>query len=175
MAFRFSLIGVLLITSCYSFKGISIAPTIETFYVDIFQNSAFNAPPDIGIQFSESFKDIVLSSTRLNYDEFNPHIEFSGAVRSFTISSVAPEQQGDNIFGSALNRLTIAIEVEYFNNQNEDDAWNQTFSFFQDYESTLNLDDPAESDPSLSVQDVLINTIFEQINQDIFNKAFASW
>ncbi len=166
MVYRSLLILTLLVSSCYSFKGISIGPTIETFYVDVFQNSAFNAPPDIGIQFSESFKDLVLNSTRLNYDEFNPHIEFSGAVRSFNVSSVAPEQQEGGGVGSALNRLSISIEVEYFNNQDDEDAWKQTFSFFQDYESTEDLTD---------VQDELIVTIFEQINQDIFNKAFASW
>lgn len=166
MAFRFTLIITIFFSSCYSFKGISIGPTIETFYVDVFQNSAFNAPPDIGIQFTESFKELVLSSTRLNYDEFTPHIEFSGAIRSFNVSSVAPEQQEGGGVGSALNRLSISIEVEYFNNQDDEDAWKQTFAFFQDYESTEDLAD---------VQDELIMTIFDQINQDIFNKAFASW
>jgi hypothetical protein len=134
--------------------------------VDVFQNRAFNAPPDIGIQFTESFKEIVLNSTRLNYDEFNPDIEFVGSVQSFNVTSVAPEQQEDGGVGSALNRLSISVEVEYFNKQNEDDTWKQSFSFFQDFESTESLE---------NVQDDLIVTIFDQINQDIFNKAFTNW
>lgn len=166
MVYRLILIGLIFsMTGCYSFKGISIAPTISSFYVEQFQNGAFNAPPDIGVQFSEELKSIILNSTRLVYEDVNPNIEFKGSVRSFNVSSVAP-QQTDEGFGSALNRLSISIEVEYYNNEDEEDNWNQTFSFFQDFESTDDLSD---------VQDELIELIFEQINQDIFNKAFTNW
>jgi len=154
-----------LFSSCYGFKGISIPPTIETFYIDQFQNSAFNAPPDIGIEFSEALRDIVLQNSRLGYDEVNPDIEFQGAIRTFNVSSVAP-QETDAGFGSALNRLLIAVEVRYLNNQDEEDNWEQTFSFFQDFESDQDLTE---------VQDELIEAIFDQITQDIFNKAFTNW
>lgn len=150
---------------CYSFKGISIPPSITTFYIDQFQNGAFNAPPDINIQFTEGLRDIVLNNSRLSYDEVSPDIEFHGSVRSFLVSSVAP-QETDLGVGSALNRLQISVEVEYINNQNEDDNWKQSFSFFQDYESTNDLN---------NVQDELIEAIFDQILQDIFNKAFTNW
>ena len=108
----------------------------------------------------------MLNSTRLNYDEYNPDIEFSGSVSSFNVTSVAPEQQENGGVGSALNRLSISVEVDYFNKQDEEDTWNQSFSFFQDFESTESLED---------VQDELIVTIFDQINQDVFNKAFTNW
>jgi hypothetical protein len=167
MAFKsgFIVLICLLHFGCYSFKGISIPPTISTFYIDQFQNSAFNAPPDIGIQFTEGLRDIVLNSSRLSYDEVSPDIEFQGSVRSFLVSSVAP-QETDLGVGSALNRLQISVEVEYINNQNEEDTWKQSFSFFQDFESTTDLN---------SVQDELIGAIFDQIIQDIFNKAFTNW
>lgn len=167
MAFRvliFFFIGTIC-TSCYSFKGISIPPTISTFYVDQFQNSAFNAPPDIGVTFSEELRDIVLQNSRLSYNETTPNIEFQGSIRSFSVSSVAP-QETDAGFGSALNRLLISVDVDYLNNLDEEDNWSQSFSFFQDFESTQDLSD---------VQDDLIQAIFEQITQDIFNKAFTNW
>ncbi len=167
MVFRIIIVAALFFSSCnVSLKGITIAPTISTFYIDLFQNRAFNAPPDIGIQFTEAFKELVLNSTRLNYDEYNPDIEFSGSVSSFNVTSVAPEQQENGGVGSALNRLSISVEVDYFNKQDEEDTWNQSFSFFQDFESTESLED---------VQDELIVTIFDQINQDVFNKAFTNW
>ena len=167
MVFRIIIVAALFFSSCnVSLKGITIAPTISTFYIDIFQNRAFNAPPDIGIQFTEAFKELVLNSTRLNYDEYNPDIEFSGSVTTFNVTSVAPEQQENGGVGSALNRLSISVEVEYFNKQDEEDTWNQSFSFFQDFESTESLE---------NVQDELIVTIFDQINQDVFNKAFTNW
>ena len=167
MVFRIIIVAALFFSSCnVSLKGITIAPTISTFYIDLFQNRAFNAPPDIGIQFTKAFKELVLNSTRLNYDEYNPDIEFSGSVSSFNVTSVAPEQQENGGVGSALNRLSISVEVDYFNKQDEEDTWNQSFSFFQDFESTESLED---------VQDELIVTIFDQINQDVFNKAFTNW
>ena len=156
MVFRIIIVAALFFSSCnVSLKGITIAPTISTFYIDLFQNRAFNAPPDIGIQFTEAFKELVLNSTRLNYDEYNPDIEFSGSVSSFNVTSVAPEQQENGGVGSALNRLSISVEVDYFNKQDEEDTWNQSFSFFQDFESTESLED---------VQDELIVTIFDPVS-----------
>ena len=155
---------------CYSFKGISIAPTIGTFYVDQFQNNAGNAPPDIGQRFSEDLKDIVLSNSRLDYNENGPDIEFSGSVSSFSVQSVAPERRTDDggatEFGSSLNRLNISVNVVYINNQDEEDTWTQVFSFFQDFPNDENLSD---------VQENLIDEIFDQITNDIFNKAFTNW
>ena len=159
-----------LLSGCYSLNGISIPPSITTFYIDQFQSTVSNAPPDIAQRFSQDFRDLVLQSTSLNYDERLPHIEFSGAVTSFKVSSVAPQQNSDdsgNIsFGSSLNRLTIAVNVEYVNNQDDEDTWKQSFSFFADF----------EEDEDLNVrQDELIDDIFEQILQEIFTKAFTNW
>lgn len=155
----------LFFTSCYSFKGISIPPGITTFYVDPFQNATQNAPPDIGQQFAESLRDIVLQNSKLSYDDINPNIEFTGSVNGFNVTSVAP-QETDAGFGSALNRLQIAVQVNYVNNEDEEDNWTQSFSFFQDFESSVDL---------VSVQDELIVDIFQQLTEDVFNRAFTNW
>ena len=152
-------------TACYNFKGISIPPTVSTFYVDQFQNALGNAPPEIGQQFSESLKDIVLNGSRLSYDETQPDIEFSGSVSSFRVNSVAP-QETDTGFGSALNRLEISISVDYTNNQDDEENWTQSFSFFADFDSTEDL---------ASVQEDLILEIFSQLSEDVFNRAFTNW
>ncbi len=159
------IVGLLSFSGCYSFKGISISPTIKTFYVDQFQLNIGNAPADLSQLFSESLRDIILTSSRLRYNETGPDIEFSGAIREFSVSSVAP-QNLDTGFGSSLNRLQIAVEVEYVNNQDEEDVWKQRFSFFQDFEANQQLRD---------VQDDLIQAIFDQITRDIFNRAFTNW
>ncbi len=160
----------ILISGCYSFKGISIPPTIATFYVDQFQNSAGNAPPDVGQRFSEELKDIVIRNSRLNYEENIPDIEFTGTITTYSVQSVAPERRdnadGGSEFGSSLNRLNISVKVDYINNMDDEDNWSQVFSFFEDFESTQNLSD---------VQDELIEKIFDQITTDIFNKAFTNW
>ena len=157
-------------SGCYSLKGVTIPPSIDTFFVDQFQNGAGNAPPDIGQRFSEELKDIVLRSSRLNYDEDAPQIEFSGSVTSYNVSSVAPQRDenssGGTSFGSSLNRLNISVQVNYTNVEDEEDTWTQNFSFFQDFSNEQRLED---------VQDDLIQQIFEQLTTDIFNKAFTNW
>jgi len=154
------------IPSCYSFKGISIPPDISTFYVEQFQNSTVNGPADIGQQITESLRDIVLRSSRLSYNDTDPDIEFVGRVNRFDVTSVAPQESDGGRFGSSLNRLQISVMIDYVNNKNEEDNWSQSFSFFQDFESTEDL---------TSVQDELILTIFEQLTEDIFNRAFTNW
>jgi len=158
------------ISGCYSLNGISIPPTIKTFYIDQFQNGVSNAPPDIAQRFSQDFQDLVIQSTSLNYDEKLPDIEFSGTVTSFNVASVAPQQNqndgGAVTFGSSLSRLNISVSVQYINNQDDEDTWKQSFSFFADFEEDEELDDK---------QDELIDDIFEQILQDIFTKAFTNW
>lgn len=169
-ALRIVLCTTLIYAACYSFKGISIAPTISTFYVDQFQTGVANAPPDLGQRFSENLKDVILSSSRLTYEEDIPDIEFSGRIASFNVQSVAPQRDnnadGATEFGSALNRLTITVIVDYLNNQNDDDVWNQTFTFFKDFDSNTNLSD---------VQEELVLEIFDQLTTDIFNRAFTNW
>lgn len=165
-----SIIFCVLNIGCYSFKGISIPPTISTFYVDQFQNAAGNAPPDVGQRFSEELRDIIIQNSRLDYEESIPDIEFKGTITSFNVQSVAPERLTDDDsvteFGSSLNRLNISISVEYINNQDDEDTWTQSFSFFEDFESDVVLTD---------VQDDLIERIFDQITTDVFNKAFTNW
>jgi hypothetical protein len=151
-----------LLLGCYSFKGISIPPSVETFYVETFQNRASNAPADLTQRFSEELRSKINSSSRLNYSETDPHIEFSGALSSYNVRSVAP-REGNEL---AYNRLEVRMQVEYLNNLNDDDAWTQSFSFFQDFDSSEDL---------TSVQDQLLEEILEQLAEDIFNKAFTNW
>ena len=163
-ALYFFLLSIL-VTGCYSFKGISIPPDVNTFYIENFQNKASNAPAGLEIQFRDDLVNKINSSSKLSYTEIDPHIEFRGDISRFNVSAVAP-QQSDEQATTAFNRLTIAVRVEYINNNNEEENWQQSFSFFEDFESTTDLS---------SVQDDLIDGIFTQLLEDIFNKAFTNW
>ena len=155
-------LSLVVLTGCYTFKGYSIDPSLETFYVDQFENRAFAAPPNINQTFSEQLKLKVNRESRLTLDERNPDLVFSGAVTRYNVSSVSPEP-GEF---AALSRLEITVAVNYENTQDMDENWEQDFSFFADFSPDQNL---------LDVQDELIETIFDQILEDIFNKAFANW
>jgi len=149
-------------TACYSLKGISIPSDVNTFYVEDFTINARNAPSDINQVFAEALRLKVRNESRLQYSEIDPDIIFSGSVVSFRVNSVAPTEGNT----TALNRLEIKIKVDYENVKNEEDLWTQNFSFFQDFDSTQDL---------LSIQDDLIDNIFRQLTEDVFNKAFTNW
>lgn len=157
-----SLIAIFMISGCYTFKGYSISDDLETFYVSNFKVNAPLAPPTINQTFQESLKLKVLRESQLKFADRDPDIIFDGSISGFDVRAVSPEP-GER---TALNRLEIRISVEYTDNSNEENDWKNQFSFFQDFPSTQNL---------LDVQDELIEEIFEQLLEDIFNKAFTNW
>jgi len=167
MAYRVPLfvILVVLLSSCYTFKNTSISADLETFYIANFRNNAANAPAEIGQVFSDRLREKVLRDTRLAYAEVDPSVEFLGTVSSFSVSSVAPSSE-DGQIGSSLNRLSVSVSVEYIDNTNEENSYTKSFSFFQDFDATESLFD---------VQDGLIEEIFNQITEDVFNDSFSNW
>jgi len=156
--------------SCYSFKTAGIPPGMETFYVAEFDNTSNNVVPTLATNFAQKLIDKVRTEGKLSLTEYEPHVEFSGTITTFRVSSVAPEE-GQT---TAFNRLDIGIRIEFKNNLEGDAGisadpkknWSQTFSFFEDYASDQNL---------LDIQDELIENITDQIVEDIFNRAFSDW
>lgn len=161
-----TLIGVIVLwllgSGCYSFTGISIPPEASTFYIGDLRNRVPNAPADLGQQFSEALKQKFLNQTRLLFSDVDPDLEFSGEVTRFSVSSVAP-QPGEF---TAFSRLDISIRMSYKYKLDNEQDWESSFSFYSDFPRDQNL---------LDVQDELITTIFTQLTEDIFNKAFTNW
>lgn len=156
----FSLQGC--IPGLYSFKGTNFDPNIETFYVGSFEVRANNAPPTISQTFEETLKLKIRRESRLEENNLNPNIEFQGGISRFDVSPQAPEA-GEAI---GFNRLTIAVEINYIDNLNEERNWKQTFSWFSDFDSDVNL---------LDIQDERIDEIFNQVVEEVFNRAFTDW
>lgn len=150
------------ITGCYSLKGYSIQPDVETFNVGTFKLKALNAPAEIPNTFQELLKDKVARESRLKYTDIDADLEFNGAIENYIVSAVAPQPNEQTSF----NRLTIYVSIEYTNHLDEKDQWNKTFSHFADFPTDQNL---------LQVQNELIVIIFNQILEDIFNQAFNNW
>ncbi len=159
--FLAALSGLIFFSGCYTFSGISLAPEVRTYWVGKFENNSVSSAPNLEVQFAEALRDKVRLESRLKYDENDPHVEFSGAIQDFRVSTEAP-LPGET---SAFNRLTISVQINYRNNV-EDKEWQRSFSFFSNF--------PAEQD-ILSVQDQLITTINRQLVEDIFNAAFTDW
>ncbi len=149
--------------SCnFRFNAYDISPDVKTFSVDQFETTAGNAPPTIGQQFSEQLKQRILNDTRLQYRDSKGDIAFSGAVTSYQISPIAP-QPGQTV---GLQRLTIRMDIECKSEKQEMKSWSPSFSRFADFAADADL---------TSVENQLIKEIYDQIIEDVFNKAFSNW
>lgn len=160
---KLCLLLLVFFSSCtFGFKGISIPPEAKTFYVENFSLAVSDAPIDINQQFTQELRRKVRQETRLTADENDPDIIFTGSVSKYRISYVAPDENNT----TSLNRLEIALKVNYENIKRDDDTWTKTFSDFEDFDSNINFQD---------VQDDLIETIIEDILERVFNEAFTDW
>lgn len=153
---------ILTLSSCYSFKGISIPEDVNTYFLEPVQSNTGEAPIFLTQTIYQAFRDKIRAETKLLYEEDNPDVEISSTITGYTITYVAP-QPGQNV---ASNRLTIAILVEYTDNINEKRSWQTTFRRFADYNASANL---------LDIQEELINAITGELMEDFFTKAFGDW
>jgi hypothetical protein len=74
---------------CYTFKGISIDPDVKTFFVQNFETETSNAPPTLGLNFTERLKDKIRLESRLSLKNTDADVEFSGKVIDYRVVPVA--------------------------------------------------------------------------------------
>ncbi|MDX1768436.1 LptE family protein [Arenibacter troitsensis] len=156
------------ISSCgiYNFTGGDVG-TAKTFQVNYFQNYASQNPgstfePGMDRDFTLALQDLILNQTSLDLVKSNGDLLYEGEIVEYRISPMTATSQQT----AAQNRLSIGVNVRFFNNTKEDVDFEQRFSFFYDY--------PANSQLA-SVKDEAHQVIFERITQDIFNKSLADW
>lgn len=172
---RNSFLGLMVIiffSGCgvYSFSGIAIDYSkIKTISIQRFYDEANQGPPNLAQQFTESIRDYYQQNTQLTLETSNGDLQLSGSINRYTFSPVAPVSSGDqNVADVAgLQRLTIGIQVNYVNLINPEQSFERSFSNFDDYNP--------DTEELSSVEDQLIENIFEQIIYDIFNNTVANW
>ena len=150
----------------YSFTGTSISA--ETMSVLNFYNEADQGPPNMSQTFSDKMRDYFQSNTNLTLIQAEGELQFEGTVVGYRLSPVAPTSSGDPDVGdvAALTRLTITVKVVYINILDDEFDFDRTFSFYADYKNDLAL---------TTVEDQLLEEIFDQIILDIFNASVANW
>ncbi len=158
----------LLLNGCgvYNFTGGDVG-TAKTFTVNYFQNYASQSPgsvfdPGLDREYTLSLQDLILNQTSLDLVSANGDLVYEGEIVEYRISpmSATAEQR------AAQNRLSISVNVRFFNKTKEGAEFERKFSFFFDYPATAQL---------ASVRDEAHQVIFERINQDIFNESLADW
>lgn len=157
---------VISITGCgaYSFTGADIDyTTTKTFQVNYFQNNARIVEPGIDRDFTLLLQDLILNQTSLDLVTNNGDLVYEGEITDYYIAPITATSQST----AAQNRLTIAVNLRYFNTKNEEKDIEKRFSFYYDY--------PGNAQLTGSDLEDAINIIFERISQDIFNATLADW
>lgn len=154
---------ILLGCGAYSFTGASIPADTKTFQVNYFQNNAILVEPGLDRQFTLALQDLLLNQTNLELVTSNGDLVYEGEITEYRISPTTATANNT----AAQNKLTITVNLRFFNRKNDEDDMEQRFSFFYDYEGDANL---------VGAQKVIaIEAIFERLTQDIFNATLAKW
>ena len=151
----------------YSFTGASIPAGTETFQVNFFENQAGNRPgstvePGLDQEFTIALQDRILNLTNLSLTNSNGDLVSEGEIVEFSITPMSATAE----IKAAQNRLTMGVNLRYFNTKNEEDDFEKKYSFFYDF--------PADQQ-FYDVRDNALDEIFERITQDIFNETLAKW
>ena len=147
----------------YSFTGASIPSDVKTFQVNYFQNNAILVEPGLDRDFTLALQDLITNQTNLSLVNSNGDIVYEGEITEYRISPTTAT--ADNT--AAQNRLTVSVNVRFYNRKKEEDDFEKRFSFFYDYAGDAQLIG--------SRKDTALTEIFERITQDIFNESLAKW
>lgn len=158
----------LILTGCgaYNFTGGDVG-TAETFEVKYFQNYAAQSPgstfePALDRDFTLALQDLILNQTSLDLVTTNGDLLYEGEIIEYRVSPTSASAE----MNAAQNRLTMTVNVRFYNKTKEEADFERRFSHFYDY--------PASSQLS-AVKDEALQVIFERIQQDIFNASLADW
>jgi len=157
--------STVVIQSCkisYSFTGANISPDVKTFSVAYFPNRSKLINPSLSQDFTEALKEKLLRQTSLNEIEELGDLEYSGIITNYDVRPIAIQK--DDL--ASQSRLTITVTLNYTNNKDHEQDFEQSFSAFEDFDSTKMLSD---------VEDGLVPEIIEKLLEDIFNATIANW
>lgn len=163
---KFILFGVLIwsLQSCgiYSFTGADVG-NARTFEVNRFQNAASIVEPGIELSLTRQLEDMIQNQTNLNLTDTAGDLIYEGEIIDYYIAPMSATAQST----AAQNRLTIVVQVRFFNTLQPEKDFDRRFSFYYDY--------PASAQLTGSRLAVALEEIFTRITQDIFNASLADW
>ncbi len=163
----YSILFLLVFTtiSCgiYSFTGTNIQANVKTVQIDYFPNNAILVEPTLSQTFYIELQDLFLQQTNLDLVKSGGDLQFEGEITGYKINPMTATAQQT----AAQNRLTITVNVRFYNNKFEEDNFEQTFSHYYDFDANAQLVG--------GILDDAFVEILERITQDIFNASVAKW
>jgi hypothetical protein len=157
-------ISLLFLSSCkiYSFTGTTLSKDLKTITIQNFVMNTAGGPANLTLTFTEKLKEYYQRNTSLKLKPNDADLLLEGAITGYELTPVSATS-GDK---AALNRLTIRVEVRFFNAKNEDENFEKEFSFYQDFPQEQTL---------AQVEGSLVPKIIDQLVLNIFNDTAAQW
>ncbi len=146
----------------YSFTGGSTGDA-KTIQIDFFPNQAALVEPTLSQRFTQDMQDLFLRQTNLDLVNNNGDLRFEGEITQYRVNPMSATSQQT----AAQNRLTITVNVRFYNRLKEDDDFEKQFSFYSDFDANAQL--------TGGVLDSALDEILERVIQDIFNASVAKW
>ncbi len=162
-AVSFLLLVAVSCTISYKFNGASIdydkvkTITVETFPI----KSAYVYAP-LGTVFNDELQTIYMTQTRLSLVPRGGDLVVSGEITGYDQLNQSVKADGF----SSETQLKVTVNVRFTNNTNHAEDFEQQFSAFRNYDSSM---------PLNTVQDGLIDEIVDEIVDQIFNATVANW
>jgi len=155
---------LLSLQSCgiYSFTGADTGAA-KTFQVNYFQNTSDIVEPGIDRTFTLELQDLILNQTNLSLVNSGGDLIYEGEIIDYYVAPMSATAQNT----AAQNRLTIAVNVRYYNTLEPEKDFEKRFSFYYDY--------PANAQLVGGTLDTALEEIFSRITQDIFNASLTNW
>ncbi len=146
----------------YSFTGADIGAA-KTFQVNYFQNTALQVEPGIARDFTLQLQDLIQNQTSLSLTNSGGDLVYSGEITRYYQAPMTATANST----AAQTRLTIAVNVRFFNTLEPEKDFEKQFSHYYDF--------PASQLLTGSLLETALDEIFTRITQDIFNESLSDW
>lgn len=155
-----------LMQSCsvsYKLNGAALDYNVyKTISVSEFPIRAALVYPPLQQQFENDLLDYIARNTRLQVIDGPSDLQLEGEITGYALS---PQAVTEDAYASKT-RLTITVRIKYTDTKNDKNDVDQTFSAYQDFDSSEMLTD---------VQDQLCQEISKQLVDLIFNATLGNW
>lgn len=145
-----------------SLSGATIPVEAKTISVGFFTNNTTLGAPSLSQRFTEKLRDVVSQQTSLGLVKSNGDLQFDGYISDYKVTPVAIQSNDQ----AAKNRLSISVNVVYQNKFDATKNFERVFTRFADFNADQSIS---------SVEPTLVQEIYRQITEDIFNAAFNNW
>lgn len=146
----------------YSFTGGNVGDA-KTIQVDFFPNQASLVEPQLSPLFTQELQDLFIRQTSLSLVPSGGDLRFEGEITGYRVNPMSATSQQT----AAQNRLTVTVNVRFFNRLKPEDDFEKQFSFYSDF--------AADAQLTGSVLDAALEEILDRLTQDIFNSSVGKW